>query len=183
MCQQLEVLEKIREKGKWKQIPFDENYFISVFGDIYSNKKHKLLSVKKGKNGYNAVRLGNKLYTVHRLLAQTFIPNPNNKPQVNHKNGIRTDNRLKNLEWVTASENELHKRRILKVAGTWKNKFSWENPHSKPVIQTKNNFIINIFGSMAEAERQTKISSSKISMACNKKRNSAGGYKWRFYNV
>ena len=184
MCAQLDVLKKIRKKGTWKEIRgFDDIYIISDSGDIFSKKKQRLLSTKQGKNGYSTVRLGNKLYFVHRLVAETFILNPESKTQVNHKNGVRSDNRVENLEWVTPSENELYKRRVLKVPGTWKNKFGWDNPRSKPVIQIKNNVVINIYGSAQEAQRATGVSNSKISLVCSGKRKHSGGYIWRFYNV
>jgi hypothetical protein len=65
--------------------------------------------------GYRTVGINKKMYSVHRLVAKQFIPNPDNKPFVNHKNGIKSDNRVENLEWVTRSENLIHSYRKLGV--------------------------------------------------------------------
>jgi len=71
-------------------------------------KKGKILSPYKTGRGYLSVELFNKQYKVHRLVAGEFIPNPNNNPEVNHINGIKTDNVSSNLEWVTSKENTQH---------------------------------------------------------------------------
>lgn len=96
-------------------------YEVSDLGNVRSLKRAttsgKVLSQKTTTSGYSAVCLcknnEKKTVVVHRLVATAFISNPDNKPEVNHKNGIRTDNRIANLEWVTRSENELHAFRAL----------------------------------------------------------------------
>lgn len=83
------------------------NYSVSNMGNVRDDKTRRILKQRTKENGYNVVMLGWKtspLY-VHRLVALAFLDNPENKPQVNHKNGNKQDNRAKNLEWVTASEN------------------------------------------------------------------------------
>lgn len=89
-----------------------ENYQVFSTGKIYSLKSGKYLKPSIDKGGYHKVDLwkGKKRYTrrIVRLVAETFIPNPNNKPQVNHKDGIKSNNEVSNLEWVTRSENMIH---------------------------------------------------------------------------
>jgi len=101
---------------------YENSYEISNLGNIRSLdryllrkdgrkylKKGKYLNPGKNTKGYYQVRLeGGNIYRVHRLVALAFIPNPLNLPQVNHKNGIKTDNRAENLEWCTNSQNQLH---------------------------------------------------------------------------
>lgn len=89
-------------------IPNHEEYLINKKGDIYSLKTKRVLR-ENFNNGYKIVALGKQTcYFVHRLVAITFIPNPNNFPVVNHKNAIKTDNRVENLEWCTQKFNAEH---------------------------------------------------------------------------
>ena len=97
------------------QIPEYQYYYISKDGKIYnSNNSFKELKSHQMKNGYQLVVLNNKnikpkgLY-IHRLVAQHYIPNPNNFPEINHKNKIRNDNRIENLEWCSKEQNTKHK--------------------------------------------------------------------------
>ena len=93
-------------------------YDVDKSGTVVNVKTGKILHQHKDKNGYLFVTLCNngkqKRIAVHRLVALKFIPNTMNLPQVNHKNGIKTDNRVENLEWCTASENQQHRRYTLK---------------------------------------------------------------------
>ena len=86
----------------YKQI--HKNYFVSDKGNVKRGND----VLKQYGYRYPMVTINGKVRTVHRLIAKAFIPNPENKPQVNHINGIKTDNRVENLEWNTAKENSNH---------------------------------------------------------------------------
>ena len=91
----------------YKKIKEFNNYSVSNIGNVRNDKTGRILKVYAKPNGYQQVQLGRKnnpVY-VHRLVAMAFIENIDNKPQVNHINGNKSDNRVENLEWVTASEN------------------------------------------------------------------------------
>ena len=171
------------------QIKKFPDYYVTDAGDIYSRNYHqtgriKKLTLKTSKTGYIYVCLykdtGKHHCLVHRLVAETFIPNPENKPQVNHKNGIKRDNRVENLEWCTISENIKHKYSVLGYQGNMTGRLGPLSPFSKPVIQIKNNKIIKEFNGAHEAERETGIYFTHITACCNKKRKTAGGFQWEY---
>ena len=136
----------------WKVIHERQNYSVSSNGEIRNNKTGRILKLYLGTSGYYQVMLGRKtvpLY-VHRLVAQAFIENPDNHPQVDHINGIKTDNRVENLRWVSVSDNCWnfgYKERI-------------EN-RKKKIIATNNGKVI-IFNSRDEAAAYFKCHKSQI---------------------
>ncbi len=101
-----------------KPITQNRNYLATTDGHIFSKKYNRVLKGSVSKNNYIKIQINcldgvTRWFYVHRLIAETFIPNPDNKKQVNHKDGNRRNNNLSNLEWVTQAENLAHASKIL----------------------------------------------------------------------
>ena len=180
----------------WKPIKnFETHYEISTHGRVRSidrtvntgiknNEtkitKGKLLKFNEKKNGYLTVDLciGNnhKTMSIHRLVALTFIPNPENKPYVNHKNANKKDNRIDNLEWVTAIENSNYASNLGLLYGGLR----------KGIKCVENGMIFTSSYKAAEWLNSEKFGfskdvgamSRKIRAVCTGKQKSAYGYRW-----
>lgn len=163
----------------WRDVAgYEGLYKVSNLGNVMSlkHKKPKLMKPGKYGNGYLFVILSNhnkslKGNSIHRLVAQAFLPNPNNLPQVNHKDEDKTNNRVSNLEWCDAKYNLNY--------GTVQERKA--KSKSKPVLQyDKNENLLNEYPSAIDAERKTGIYQENICMVCKGKLKSTGGYLWRY---
>ena len=138
-------------------------YAATSCGKIYSYRAKKFLKPSKDRYGYLQVVLckdgKQKTYRIHRLVAEAYLPNPLNLPQVNHKDENKANNALPNLEWCDAAYN---------------NNYSF----AKKVICVETGIIYN---SIKEAAKAVNVAKSNISGCCRGKQKASAGYHWKYY--
>lgn len=155
----------------WKDIPgYEGKYWASNLGRI--KNKDKVMKQNKHFEGYFIITLYKEgkrhTHKVHRLVALSFIENPCKKPDINHINGKRNDNRVENLEWVTNLENQRH---------SW-SKLGRKQERTIPVLCVEKN---KVFGSIKEAGEELDLSCSAqthITDCIKGRRKTSGGYHW-----
>ena len=154
----------------WKPIAdYEGLYQVSDLGRIkslwYGNEK--ILKPGKTRSGYLHVDLfkdgQKKTSLIHRLVADAFIPNPNNLETVNHKDEVKTNNVASNLEWMSQKDNNIYSK-----------------ARKVQMFDKKTGELLATFPYINEAERVTGINQSHISSCCRGKLKSAGGYVWRY---
>lgn len=161
-------------KIEWRIVQEYDHYEVNELGQIRHRDRRKILSPRSNPGGYQYVnfKINGKghNFAVHRIVANAFVPNPNQYPEVNHINGDKTDNRAINLEWVTSSENKIHSHQ----SGT-------RQSNGKQVEQlTLSGELLNTFISVSEAARYIGCTVGAISNCCNGRTKTSQGYKWRF---
>lgn len=196
----IEEFEGILYTEEWRPIiGYEGLYEVSSFGRIKSlgrklinesghkyNRNKRIISLQPdGKRGYLKARVHKNsigaTISVHRAVAIAFIPNPENKPEVNHDKGIKTDNRVIKLWWSTGGENRLHAYHVLNVKRPLEGKFGKDHHTSKKVNQlTLSGEFIKLWDSMADAQRAGFGFLSSISACCKGKLKQVKGFKWEY---
>lgn len=171
----------------WKDIKgYEGLYQVSNFGNVkrlegkiysyitnkYETRKEHMIKTRVNNRGYKITTLSKnskvKSFAIHRLIAQAFLPNPNNFECVNHLDGNKLNNKIDNLEWCTTQQNIQH---------AYKNNLMTNN---KKIDQySLDNKFIKIFNSANEASRETGIAQPNITMCALGKKKTAGGYIWK----
>lgn len=164
----------------WKDIKGFEGYYqISNYGNVRSlnyARKHLVRNLKPflGTNGYLKINFHkrpiHKGKEIHRLVAEAFIPNPDNLPQVNHIDEDRLNNKVENLEWCSSLYNANYGLRNLKM------KLAQTALYGKPALCVETG---EIFESMSEASKRKHCNPGNISNVCNKRAYRTGGYHWK----
>lgn len=173
------------------------NYLIEENGSIFSLLTNEYLKPIKKESGYYQITLYNnptETWTMHRLMATLFIPNPDNKPCVGHKDCDRGNNTVDNLYWCTYPENNNHPITLARKSASLKGKPSWNKgghlteewrnriakSNSIPIIQYDDKGFEKEWEGIQTASRELGYSAGNISACCRGERKTHKGYKWRF---
>lgn len=163
----------------WKSIAgYEGLYEVSDKGRVKSLKygKERILKLGKDTVGYlyaNLWKNGHgKNLLVHRLVAEAFIPNPNNLGTINHKDEVKTNNTVSNLEWMSKKDNLNY--------GTRNKRIAEANSKQVQMFDKQTGELLTTFPSNNEAERATGVAHQSIGKCCLGKLKSAGGYIWRY---
>lgn len=156
-------------KEIWKKIE-DYDYIVSNFGRIKNLKNNNFLKPQDNRNGYLKVCLSKhgkvKQFLMHRLVAELFIDNPNNLPQVNHKDENKKNNNFSNLEWCTKKYNM--------------NCGKLKNFHKKEIAKYENGYFKYKYNSLKEAAEINNLSKSSISRCCKGLQKTYVGFTWKY---
>ena len=152
-----------------RRIDSEGNYLVSREGEVYSRKSKKFLK-PTARVGYLAVLFDGKSKGIHRLVAQAFLPNPQNLRYVNHIDGNKHNNHVDNLEWISPSGNARHaeEKKLTR--------------HHRVRIEQcdKNGKRIKVYNSIVDALKENDVNRSDVFRVLRGKRKSAGGFKWRY---
>jgi hypothetical protein len=173
-----------------KEVEDFPGYFVSDDGKVYSDKRGEIRELKPQNNGFGYFVVGlcrnNKYHSkkIHRLVALAFIPNPKNKPEINHIDGVKTNNNISNLEWATTKENTRHAwetglnenvRKAFKINGKNYGKINGKKNGKKVIcIETQ-----QVFNSAVEASRHLGLNNIAVNSSIRKKYK-CGGFTWKY---
>ena len=154
-------------------------YIVTSNGEIYSlkHKKPRRLITQKNWGGYERVGLcangKQRYFLVHRIVAETFLKNPDGKPFINHKDENKSNNDVSNLEWCTTAENNQYGTRLARISASNKKKIKQ--------IDCSGN-VVRIWDSQTDAANALNLEIKNINACLKNRRKHCGGYEWRFVN-
>ena len=153
----------------FKYIKGYHKYIVDTKGNVFNLDKNSKLTPRVNKDGYGSVYLYKNgkgtNYRIHRLVAQAFIPNPNNYKEINHKDHNTMNNCVENLEWCDRTYNNRYSRAV------------------KVKQLSKDGELIKVWSCMRDIERELGIAHSCVSNCCKGKQMTAGGYKWEYVEM